>query len=259
MNIAVLISGVADPKWPLPKAVSEQSLQAHASQYGALSPFDEAALQLALALRDADATVRIDALVAADEALTRRVAGWRPDAIHRLDLGSIPRWDGGAVSAALSQALLELAPAASLVLMGREFGDYDDGSVPAALALAGSLAHFPLVLGFERGERGLTAIRQAAAGLERVDLPERALLSVTNDTGNRLRHPLMKNVMMAKKAAIPTWRTAAAAPAAEPALQLQSIGLAAEPVRRSACEWLQGSPEQKARALAQLLLSEIAS
>ncbi len=255
MDVVVLISGIADPKWPLPKTPSIASLQIHLDRYGVLSPFDEAALQLALNLRDADPSARVVALVAADQALTRRVAGWRPDEIHRLDLAAIRRWDGGALSRALSQALLELAPAASLVLMGREFGDYDDGSVPAGLAQVAGLPYFPLVLGLQRGDPGFSALRQAATGLERVGLPDRALLSVTNDNGNRLRHPLMKNVMMVRKALLPDWRAPGALGGG--GLHLQAVRPATEPARRSGCEWLRGSPEQKAGALAQLLLAEI--
>jgi electron transfer flavoprotein beta subunit len=256
MDIAVLISGVADPKWPLPKDLSVASLQAHATQYAALSPFDEAALEIALALRDADPAVRITALVAADEGLARRVAGWRPDTIHRLELDAGARFDTGAVARALAQALHELAPTATLVLIGREFGDLDDGTVPAALSLLHDAPFIPLALGVKRGDNGLVALRQAANGLERVQLPTRAMLSASNDPGNRLRHPLMKNVMMAKKAVLPAWR----APALESAraLQLQSVNAAETPVRSSACEWLEGSARQKAQALAQVLLEAAA-
>jgi electron transfer flavoprotein beta subunit len=256
MEIAVLISGVADPKWPLPKELSLASLQTLAAQYAALSPFDEAALEIALSLRDADPAVRITALVAADEGLTRRVAGWRPDAIHRIDLQSIPRFDGGAVAQVLVQALRELLPAASLVLIGREFGDMDDGTVPASLALAMGAPFLPLVLGVKQAGSGLTALRQAPNGLERAQLPDRAVLSASNDPGNRLRHPLMKNVMMAKKAVLPVWLAPAAQGASE--LQLESVTAAEEPVRSGACEWLEGSAQQKARALAQVLMAAAA-
>ncbi|MBG9386430.1 electron transfer flavoprotein subunit beta/FixA family protein [Caenimonas aquaedulcis] len=251
MDIAVLISGVADPKWPLPAQPSVAALHTHATQYAALSPFDEAALEIALALRDADPAVRITALVAADEGLTRKVAGWRPDTIHRLDLQAIPRWDSVAVARALSQALHELAPSAGLVLVGREFGDYDDGSVPAALSHSLDSPFMALVLGIKRTDSGLNATRQGPGGLERLQIPGRALICATNDPGNRLRHPLMKNVMMAKKAVLPAWTALAPADATAPTLQ--SVSHAQAPVRSIACEWLQGSAQQKADALAQVL------
>jgi electron transfer flavoprotein beta subunit len=251
MEVAVLVSGVADPKWPLPPVLSLAALQAHAMQHAALSPFDEAALELALALRDADPGVGITALVAGDETLTRRVAGWRPDAIHRLAFEAVPRWDGAAMRQALAQALRDLAPRASIVLAGREFGDFDDGSLPAGLAQAIGMPYIPLVLRWDPPGDPLWARRQSPGGLERVQLPVRVLLSATNDPANRLRHPLMKNVMQARKALLGLWR--APPPAAAGALRLESLGATEAPLRRADCEWLAGTAQDKAEALAQLL------
>jgi electron transfer flavoprotein beta subunit len=257
MDIAVLISGVADPKWPLPHELSVASLQIHAARYAALSPFDEAALELALALRDANPDIRITTLVAADDALTRRVAGWRPDTVCRVDLETIARWDGAAVAVALAQALRERAPEASLVLVGREFGDYDDGSVPAALALALEMTYVPLALNVRRQAEGFAALRQGPGALERVQLSAPVLLGATNDPGNRLRHPLMKNVMLSKKAVFEVLQAASSAPCG--VLRLDTVAPAQAPVRRADCEWLEGSPEQKARALAQVLMAAAAT
>jgi len=77
MNVLVLISGIADPKWPLPPQPDATALQIHASRYAVMSPFDEAALELALKLRDADPSVAITAVVAGGEALARKTAEWR--------------------------------------------------------------------------------------------------------------------------------------------------------------------------------------
>lgn len=249
MEVAVLVSGVADPKWPLPQELSLAALQSHAVKYATLSPFDEAALEIALKLRDRDPVVRVTALVAADEGLARKVAGWRPDAIHRLELAQAPRWDAGAVAQALAQALRSVAPDAGLVLIGREFGDFDDGSVAAALAQATGTAQVSLAMAVESRDGALWSLRQGSAGLERVKLPPRALLCATNDPGNRLRHPLMKNVMLAKKARIPETATAAA----DDCVSLERVQPVAPPERSGACEWLEGTPQQKARELARLL------
>lgn len=254
MDVAVLISGVTDPRYSLPGDLSGGSLQLHVDSHSTLSPFDEAALGLCLSLRDADPEVRITALVASGEALARTVLGWRPDVLHRLDLGAIARWDNDLMARTLSVALRELAPQAALVLVGREFGDYDDGSVPASLAQLAGSPYIALALRLQRAQGTWSALRQATNGLERVQLPSPALLSVTNDPGNRLRHPLLKNVMMAKKAAVPVWQAAACSDT--PKLCLQAMVTAAEPARHSACEWLAGSPEEKARALAKVLLAQ---
>lgn len=57
MNVLVLISGI--PSGRLPPLADATSLPAHALRYPRLSPFEEAALELTLKLRDADAAVRI--------------------------------------------------------------------------------------------------------------------------------------------------------------------------------------------------------
>jgi len=251
MEIVVLACGVADPKWPLPPDLTLATLQAHATRYAALSPFDEAAIEIALSLRDTDPEVRITALVASDEPLVRSIAGWRPDTIHRVDLGAVPRWDAGAVAQALAAALGSLAPQADLVLVGREFGDFDDGAVPAATAHHAGLPYLPLVLRIEQVAGGWSALAQGSGGLERVRFTGRAMLSATNDPGNRLRHPLMKNVMLAKKAVFAPWK--APAPQATGDLHCEDLDAVAPPERNTACEWLQGTPAEKAHALARAL------
>jgi electron transfer flavoprotein alpha/beta subunit len=65
----------------------------------------------------------------------------------------------------------------------------------------------------------------------------------------------MKNVMMAKKAAIASWKAPEADDARASGLHLDKVQAAPEPQRRTESEWLQGTPRQKADALAQMLRS----
>jgi electron transfer flavoprotein beta subunit len=253
MEIAVLTSGVADPKWPLPRELSAATLAAHATQYAVFSPFDEAALEVALSLRDADPALRITSFVAGDEPLARRVAGFRPDALYRIDLDALPRWDGAGVARALAAALQDLAPGADLVLVGREFGDFDDGGIPAAIACHAQMPFLALTLTAKQAADGLSVLRQGSDGLERVRVAQRVLLSVTNDPGNRLRHPLMKNVMNAKKMAIPSWQPPVATGSS--LLGLDCIEPAPAGAPTGTCEWLQGSAADKAQALSELLVA----
>ncbi|NBX88619.1 MAG: hypothetical protein EBQ86_00780 [Betaproteobacteria bacterium] len=255
MEIALFISGVADPKWPVPQALSVASLQAHTAQFAALSPFDEAALELALAMRDRESDTHITALVCGPESLARRVAGWRPDTLHRIDLQAVPSWHCSAVSDALAQALQALAPAASIMLIGREFGDFDDGSVPAGLSFYANTPYISLVLSLQSAPSGWSVMHQSANGMEHVQISSRALLGATNDPGNRLRHPLMKNVMMAKSIKLPIWR--ATAPPSAAHVPLEGVHAVVEPPRSSACEWLEGTAEQKAASLARVLMSGV--
>lgn len=253
MNVLVLIAGVADPKWPLPATPDSGALQAHADRYALLSPFDEAALELALKLRDADAGVAIHALVAGPERLARKVAEWRLDSVRRLVASGTAAWDAPAFAFGLAGAAAAVAPDAALVLAGREFGDFDDGAVAPLFARALRLPHVGLTVGVAFQDGSVWATRQRAGRIERVRLPGRALLSVTNDPQNRLRHPLLKNVMAARKLRIDA--VDAAAPAASVTLAALQPVIAAP--RAGACRLLQGSAEAQAEALAQVLLEGV--
>ena len=256
MNVLVLLAGIADPKWPLPASLAAATLDTPRAAYPLLSPFDEAALELALKLRDADATVRISALVAAASAqdpLLRHVASFRLDQVCAFDTARWPAWNSAGLASALAGHAQTLTPAPDLVLMGREFGDLDDGSLPPTLAGALSWAFSSLVLDVEAGAGGgLQLLRQQGAAQERLrqDLP--FLAAVTNHARNRLRHPLLKNVMAARKMGFELLALPDAGAAA--AVRLTSATVAEALVRTTACHMLAGDPPAQARALAALLL-----
>lgn len=251
MNVLVLIAGVADPKWPLPAQINLPSVYAHSSSHPQMSPFDEAALELALQVRDAQPGTAIQAWVAGPESLARRVAEWRLDRVCRLPENEHP-WDGQARARGLAH-LLDCPPKRqTLILMGREWGDWDDGTVPALLARQLGLPHLRTVLGLQVEPAGLQAIRQSATGLEQLRLPWPALLGVSNDSGNRLRKPLLKNVMAARKL---VFEELPARPA-RGSLGQTAVWSTQPSVRSSPCQMLTGGIEQQAQQLARLLREE---
>ena len=256
MNVLVLLAGIADPKWPLPASLAAATLDTPRATYPLLSPFDEAALELALKLRDADATVCVSALVAAASAqdpLLRHVASFRLDQVCAFDTARWPAWNSAGLASALAAHARTLTPAPDLVLMGREFGDLDDGSLPPTLAGALSWAFSSLVLQVEAGAAGgLQLLRQQGAAQEtqRQEFP--VLAAVTNHARNRLRHPLLKNVMAARKMGFELLALPDAGAAA--AVRLASATVAEALVRTTACHMLAGDPPAQARALAALLL-----
>ncbi len=251
MNVLVLISGIADPKWPLPPQPDATALQIHASRYAVMSPFDEAALELALKLRDADPSVAITAVVAGGEALARKTAEWRLDAVHRFDPGAIGAWDCRGFACALAEAAGPLGRDAALLLIGREFGDFDDGSVPPLIAREFRIEHINLALALQSREGVLWAARQRGSVVERMRLRGPALLSVTNDSHNRLRHPLLKNVMAARKLQFPVLSGSATGSR----VALAALERYSPPPRASACHLLTGTPQQQADALAEVLIA----
>ena len=257
MNVLVILAGIADPKWPLPATLAATTLDTQRATYPLLSPFDEAALELALKLRDANPHVQIRALVAASSAqdpLLRHVASFRLDQVCAFDTARWPAWNSAALASALASYMQTLTPAPDLLLTGREFGDQDDGSLPATLAqaLAWPLSTLVLEAAAESGG-GLRLVRQQGAVQERVrkDLP--VLAAVTNHARNRLRHPLLKNVMAAKKMAFDLTTLPDGPPT--PVMQWAGTTLIAAPARTSACRMLDGDAAAQARALATLLLA----
>jgi len=224
--------------------------------YPQLSPFDEAALESALKLRDADPSVRISALVAAASAqdpLLKHVASFRLDQVSAFDSTRWPAWNSAALAAALAARVQALAAPPDLVLLGREFGDLDDGSLPPTLAHALTWTFSSLVLNLAAAaDGGVLLLRQQGAVQEHRQLALPLLAAVTNHARNRLRHPLLKNVMAARKMdfALSALQEAAEAPA----LRLTGAAPATVAERSSACRMLGGGAAAQARELATLLL-----
>lgn len=244
MNVAVLIAGIADPKWPL-----------GAAQPRIASPFDESALEVALELRDADPAATITVLVATpggskDEALARAAASHRVDRLFGVEIPARIEWDARAQAALWKAALGRLAAAPDLVVMGREFGDRDDGTLPPCLAESLGWSFTALVQQLRAVGGGLEMMRERGGCEERIERAAPALASITNDRRNKLRHPLMKNVMAAKKVSIAMLEVEAPAAAG---VRLEALAAAAPPARAGKCRMLEGPMRARVDALADYL------
>lgn len=201
MRILLLLAGVMDPKWPLDWP-AEGGLPPRRPDRVILSPFDEAALELALRLRDM-AGVEVRALVigAEDTARTARtVAAFRVET-SRMVLPEASLWDVAAIARAAIPHIRREAP--DLLLIGREFGDHDDGTLPAYLAGLLDRPCFTLAQEAACSDGRVRFMRERADSEEWVTIDRPAVVSVTNDRRNRLRKPLMKNVMAARQAELP--------------------------------------------------------
>ncbi len=200
MNILVVFTGILDPKWPLPR-MSGDALPARAADKLILSPFEEAALELALRLRDANPEIKISALIcgAETEKLAFAIGSYRIEDVTRLAFDPARLWDASALASALA-AHIKSNAAPDLIFLGREVGDCDDGLLAPLLAVQLGRRFFGLAQDVRTGA-------DAALMRERGDFAEWTrcapglVVSVTNDRRNRLRRPLMKNVQEARKRA----------------------------------------------------------
>jgi electron transfer flavoprotein beta subunit len=239
MNVLVFIAGVLDPKWPI--EASDGSLPKRSTDRLILSPFDEAALEMALTLRDVDSSTSIEAIVLGGaEALkiARAVAAFK---IPVATFAVSNWWDQNVVAAALASVGTE----ADLVLIGREFGDCDDGTIPSLLA---ARINRPL---FARAQMtsGGAVMRESSSAEEWLTLDSRAVVSVTNDRRTRLRKPLMKNVMVARQAVIGEL----AAYGAEAGAALSAVRVLSSCRSRTDCHFIMGSADEQAVRLAEML------
>ncbi|AYC33023.1 electron transfer flavoprotein subunit beta [Pseudomonas cavernae] len=250
MKILVLLAGVADIRFPLHTLSigAEGLIEENGNARRLLSPFDEAALELALKLRDARSDCQIDVLLLAganNEAMLRTVAAFRPNSLRRLDLQPACPWDARLTAGQIA-GLLKSEGGADLLLIGREFGDLDEGSIPVLLAQRLGYPLFALAQHAEWAGGQVRLLRERGAGEESLEVSQPLLASVTNDKRNKLRHPLMKNVMEAKRMSF----AGVTAGVEEPtALPLASLGVARVSVRGGQCRMLEGSAAQQASAL----------
>jgi electron transfer flavoprotein beta subunit len=244
VKVTVLIAGVQDPKWPV--ALCVDGLPMAQADRQIMSPFDEAALEVALRIRDAKPATVIEVYVAggpAGERIARAVAAFNPALVSTVQIAT--PWD----QAAVAQGLTQLCGDTDLVLIGREFGDFDDGLVPPLLAGKLGALFVGRVQAIETREV-LQLLREAGAYEERYPVADRMVASVTNDRRTRLRKPLMKNVMLARQARIGSVEVA---PAPSPHLRLVQFAPRAASRTATACTIIEGSVEQQAAELAALL------
>ncbi len=201
MKINVLIAGVVDPKWPL--TLEGEGRPVIAPDRLVMSPFDESALELALRLRDADPRdVSITATVAGGakaEKLARAIIAYNVTSAGCID---IP-FEAGCDVRYLARALAAIVPNdADLVLLGREFGDCDNGVLPPLLASVLGRPFFGRAQSVEARADGVRFMRETQAYEQWVRMSGPIVVSVTNDRRSRLRKPLLKNVIMARQAKI---------------------------------------------------------
>jgi electron transfer flavoprotein beta subunit len=264
MEILVLLAGIIDPNARLTDArIGRLSRGEEAGdETRRLSPFDEAALETALQLRDLDAGTRITAVVVGTKAcdrLTQAVAAFRPNLAARLDIASSAFADPAAAVAPLGGLSCgqpeDGIPRPDLVLIGREFGDCDNGALPAYLAEATGRRFVAQVQQIRSEGDRLRLTRTRGGEEEQILLAPPLIASMVNDRGNRLRYPLMKNVILAKRE--PVRVLAPERDGERIAARLAYAGAAPVLERRTACQWLHGTVDEQADALATLLRVEM--
>jgi electron transfer flavoprotein beta subunit len=265
MRIAVLISGVLDYRRPIEKPSSGNWLDVldSTSLPYRLSPFDEAALEVALRLVEIDSNhlTIITTDCSTDKALICTLVAYKPDNVVCLSVPSGLRGNSTGLASFLSEELAQQRAEVDLWLMGREMGDLDDGHFVPYLAQCWNLPLLTntLVVATQSGE--LTLQRLRLNRVEEITVQTPVLVSMTNDRRNRLRHPLMKNLALAKRQLI-TPRDFDAGSLVAAMSRVQMVGAEPVPNRYDSpnnCQILRGERVDQAREFARLLLDKTQS
>ncbi|MBS0284339.1 MAG: electron transfer flavoprotein subunit beta [Proteobacteria bacterium] len=245
MNVLVFVAGVLDPKWPI--APDGRNVPARDASRLIMSPFDEAALEIALEIRDGLPDTKVRALVAGGaeaERLARSIAAFNMSDVAIFAVDAL--WDQGATARSIADEIGD----ADLILIGREFGDCDDGLVAPMLAALLGFAFFGRVQSVIVADT-VELLREAGGCEERLVADRPILASVTNDRRTRLRKPLMKNVMIARQASIAR-RDPPAGRQAD--LELCGASMLSGARARVSCQLLAGTSTEQAEQLADLLM-----
>lgn len=204
MHVAVCISSILDPELPVGRlqvlddgvSVREDGVPHF------MSPFDEAALEVALKLCEGDPDTRLSVVAVGDpqaDEVLRRALGLKAHEAVRVEAEAADMRDLALIASKLRAGLAALEPKLDLILIGRQYGDWDDGTVPPLLAESLGDPFLGLVHGIEVQDETVVAVRERADGIEKVALPKPSVVSVTNHTSNRIRMPLVKNVIQARR------------------------------------------------------------
>ena len=256
MKIYIFLSGVADIRYPLHDIClgSSGELLEAGQVRRILSPYDEAALELALKLRDADPATFLSVYLisgANDDAVLRTIAAHKPDHLEAVQLTPCCPWDAQLTAAQFASAFENPGTEDYQVLVGREFGDADPGNFPAALAVKLGLPLLARVQFLEHDNRGgVTTMRERGTHEEWTWISQPAVLSITNDKRNKLRHPLMKNVIMAKRM---SFSSRLAPYTAKTSTVLGELRRAEPASRAVECQQVTGSASEQAAQLATII------
>jgi electron transfer flavoprotein beta subunit len=223
-----------------------------------ISQFDAVAVEAALRIKDKLGEGKVTVVTLGPE-------GSRDVLKHGLAMGAdegvlltdkaFENGDHVATANALAAAIQKLAPF-DLVLCGRQAVDWDMGVVGSILAEMLGLPCVTLAKDVQVSDSKAMVERILPDGIEKVETPLPALITVSNELGEP-RYPQLRQIMAAARKEVSIWSSGDIgldASKAGPGGSLLTVERLYVPVRESQCEFVEGdSPEETAQKLAQKL------
>lgn len=196
MNIFVCIKRVPDTEAKIRIAASGEAIDETGIKF-VISPYDEFALETALRLKEAKGTGSVTVVTVGGPASAEQLrAALAMGADRAVRLNGEPTLDGLATARALAAALKEAGP--DLILTGMKAVDDDQQQVGPMLAELVGMPCVTVVAGLEIGDGSIVARREIEGGVEVVEAPLPAVVSITKGEFEP-RYPSLKGIMAAKK------------------------------------------------------------
>ena len=157
------------------------------------------------------------------------------------------------VTAHLLSAAINKIGAFDLILCGRQASDWDNAQVPLILTEELAIPCITIAKKIEVGNGKVTVERVVPEGIEVVEAPLPALVTISNELGLP-RYPTMRAIMAANRKRPALWKLSDLGVdpiILQPSLHLVDLFV---PVQDQACEFIDGSDE---REIAQILFQKL--
>lgn len=242
MKILVTLKWIPNPELPTSFFESCDGQARVADNVGrVVGPFDKAALELALKLRDQDLSAEIICMTmgpsSSDEAL-RFAMGYGIEQVFRIDAPDLGP-DSMLTGQMLTMAIEALEEPPAIIILGEQSGDWDQGIVGSIIAEKLQIPYLSRVVEM-KSINNAVVVRQLAQNNEVTLKAERpVLITATLHPNTVLRFPSLKNVIVAKR------RIPQVLPLEVPRSTIHILKLTHIPPAPVSVEWVQGSVDQQ--------------
>lgn len=196
MKIIVCIKRVPDTEARIKIAGDQTSIDPAGVKY-IISPYDEFALEAALRLKESQGDAEVIAITLGEASSAEQLrTALAMGADRAVLLKGQPSFDGSATAKALAAEIKTISP--DLVLCGMKAVDDDQQQVGPMLAEYIGAASVSVVASFELKDGKAVARREVEGGVEIVEVPLPAIMTMTKGE-HEPRYPSLKGIMAAKK------------------------------------------------------------
>ncbi|GAB6907816.1 conserved hypothetical protein [Desulfosarcina cetonica] len=257
LNIIVCVKQIPDPEAPLSDvSIDADNMEVIVDAPQVISPFDENALEAAIQLSEESGgkvTVLSMGKKLSDSVLRKALAAGADELILLEDNG-FDKLDSHSTAAVLAAAIKKIG-SYDLVLTGRQAGDWDSGQVGLILGEMLELPCISLAREIKVEDGSVIVKKTVPAGYERVKAALPALITVSNEVGELRYISRTRMLKMMRGGNIPSWAAEEIGVSADAIEKLKIASLTTPPDMTRDCQFLEGSPDEQAAALADVFVS----